>query len=357
MSSISPADVVFDASTGLIAVVLLISGIAKLPASDRTLQAIVDLGLPAWLQQRWIAIVLPVAELAIAVALLLGPVPLRFLGALAAAAMMLGFTAIVIRAVATGIDASCECFGAFSRDELDGWTIGRNAVLTVAAIAAASAGPDAPGLLFALVDRSSAELTLLVVIWVALAIIALLLRWALAQRAEARSLRADLSGLSSSGDGTAVTPTAAVAPASVGDLIPDAELVNSSGATLSLRRLDRGRAVLLVFMTSGCGKCAAAARAFPEWKERIGSTVTLRVATSSRPEQLAEKYPEIGDHARFGAKAAKAALGVARLPSAVLLGADGKIATPVAEGIDQIEALVNGIVEAQSTLREGRYLP
>jgi hypothetical protein len=43
MNDFSLVDIAIDASTGLIAVVLLVSGIAKLPAPERTLAAMVAL--------------------------------------------------------------------------------------------------------------------------------------------------------------------------------------------------------------------------------------------------------------------------------------------------------------------------
>jgi hypothetical protein len=349
MSDLSLVDVVIDASTGLIAIVLLVSGIAKLPAAQRTLAAMADLRVPTILRRRIVAQALPIFELGIALTLLFAPGLARFAAALAAVAMLLVFTVLVARAVRTGDEVSCECFGALSRDVVDGTTVVRNLVLLGAAIAASLVGPDGGSLVVSLTTGSTAELTLLVTLWIAMAAIALLARRNLDLRAQLRRVsKTDAPAEASANDVPDSQPLA-------GRPIPDAELVNSVGVALPLTRLDRrGRAVLLLFVKAGCGSCAPVARAFPEWEARIGANVTIRVATSSRPTDIAEAYPEYGDRVRFGARAARNALGVRTLPSAVLLGADGNVATEVAKGFMEITALVNGIEGAMRSLPELR---
>ncbi len=339
MVSISPADVVIDASTGLIAAVLLVSGITKLPSPVPTLRVMEGFGIPRVLRRRWIARALPIAELAIGLALLLLPGWGRFVAALAASAILLVFTVLVIRAVANGSDVSCECFGALSRDRVDGWTVARNLVLLLAAATAAFAGVGAPALLPSLLGRPFDEIALLIVVWLILGVVALL-RWNLDQRAQLARLRRGDAAV------TSVRPH----ELAVGDPIPDAELVNRVGVTLPLDRLDRGRAVLLIFLKAGCSSCERVVPWVPEWERRIGDTVTVRIATSSRPDEIDRIYPELGDRVRYGARAARAALGADRLPSAVVLGSNGMVASPVARGAEEIEALVNGIAEAQATL-------
>jgi hypothetical protein len=345
VSVLSPADVVIDASTGLIAVVLLISGIAKLPATDRTLAAMADLRVPKLLQRRAIARVLPIVELGIALALLVVPGVVRFAAALAAVAMLLVFTVLLTRAVRAGDEVSCECFGALSRDVVDGTTVVRNLVLLTGAIAAALVGPDGGSFVVSLTAYSAAELAVLMAIWIAMAAIAFLIRQNLDLRAALREATASPTAV---GD-TSARGIGANVP-STGRPIPDAELVNSIGVALPLNRLDRGRAVLLLFVKAGCGACVHVARAFPAWEARIGANVSLRIATSSRPNEIAGHYPEYGDRVRFGARGAHDALGVRMLPSAVLLGSDGTVASDVAEGFDEISALVDGIEDAMRSL-------
>lgn len=353
MTSISPADLVIDASTGLIAVVLLISGGAKVLAPAATLRGMVGLGVPRPFQQRWIAIAFAVVELLVGFCLVFGAGPVRFAAALVALAMMLGFTGLVAGALARGADASCECFGALSRDSLDGWTLGRNILFVLASVAAALAGPAAPSLLAAVQAISGLELALLVTVWVALALIAVLLRWALVERGRARGTATALASASPTRAGTAAAAPASGGELAIGSPIPKAELVNAEGMTLPLDRLVRGRAVLLVFVKAGCGGCKPVGERFDDWLARIGDTVELRVATSSRPKEMAAQYPQFGDRVRYGALGARRALGIEGIPAAIVLGHNGVIASPVARGIQEIEALVNGVEDAKRELAAG----
>ena len=344
MNDFSLVDIAIDASTGLIAVVLLVSGIAKLPAAERTLAAMVALRVPRPLQLRAVARTLPLFEIGIALALLFAPGVARFVAALAAVAMLLVFTLLVARAVRAGDEVSCECFGALSRDVVDGTTVVRNLVLLAAAVAASLVGVDGGSFVVSLTTLSAAEVALLVTIWIAMAAIALLARQNLDLRAELRRVRS-------------ANPPHGESPQSVSDdhsltggPIPDVELVDSAGVALPLARLDGGRAVLLLFVKAGCGSCVEVARAFPEWEARIGTRVSLRIATSSRPSDIAEYFAEYGDRVGFGARGARNALGVRKLPSAVLLGSDGTVATDVAEGFVEISALVDGIEETMRSL-------
>ncbi|WP_448809171.1 MauE/DoxX family redox-associated membrane protein [Agromyces bauzanensis] len=352
MSDFSPVDVVIDASTGLIAVVLVISGVAKLRRSDRTLQAMVSLRVPPLVQRRFVAHALPIVELVLGATLVFAPGLSRFAAALATSVMMLVFTVLIVRVVRAGDDVSCECFGALSRDRVDGATLVRNVVLLAASIAAIMVGPSGASLVGSLASGSVAELVLLAVVWAALSAIALLLRRNLDLRAQLR--RAEVSSEGRHHHDPAVDATGR--RTLTGAPIPEAELVNSVGVTLPLKRLARGRAVLLVFVKAGCGSCADVARAFPGWEARIGANVTLRVATSSRPADVADQYPEYGDRVRYGAHGARDALGVRMLPSAVILGSDGAVASEVAEGYLAISALVNGIEDAMRSLPVVREL-
>lgn len=353
MTSISPADLVIDASTGLIAVVLLISGGAKVLAPEATLRGMAGLGVPQPFQRRWIAVAFAVVELLVGLALVFGAGPVRFGAALVALAMMLGFTGLVARALTRGTDASCECFGALSRDSLDGWTLGRNIVFVLASVAAVLAGPAAPSLLTVVAGAPGPELALLLTVWIALALIAVLLRWALVERGRARAAEAALASASTVRPGMASAAPASNGSLAIGSPIPRAELVNSEGMTLPLDRLVRGRAVLLIFVKAGCGGCKPVGERFDDWLARIGDTVELRVATSSRPKEMAAQYPQFGDRVRYGALGVRRALGIEGIPAAIVLGHNGVIASPVARGIQEIEALVNGVEAAKRELAAG----
>jgi thiol-disulfide isomerase/thioredoxin len=345
---ISPVDASIDAATGLIAVVLLVSGLSKLRTPDRTLMAMADLRVPRFARRRWIAALVPVLELALAAGLVVLPGWGRLAASAAALLLFLVFTWFVVGVIRRGEQVTCDCFGSLSRDPIDRWTVVRNVVLVVASAVALGAGPFAPSLVVRAFTSGVATLWTLAALWVLMLAIALAVGTILRQRRHIDRLRFVIND-----QAEARTRRVAEGPLE-GSRIPEAELVTPTGTTLPLSRLSRGRAVLLIFVGSGCGDCAEVARAFPEWQQRIGTNVRLLVATSARPDELEKDYPEFGDSARFGALAARQALGVRMVPSAVVLGSNGLVASEVVEGSRAIADLVDGLAAAIAQATDGR---
>lgn len=330
--TISPVSVVIDVATGLIVFTLLLSGLAKMRTPDRTLTAMQGLGIPVLLQRRWVALLVPIFELVLGVILLTAPGPLRFLAAVATAALMTAFTFYVTRAVFRGVEVACECFGSASSAPVDRLTIARNALLLICALIATGVGLDGPSLVFSLdpVRLSVIALTLL-----AVGAAVLMAR----QHRHIDRLRAVINQ-------TADRYRRASDEPLTGTPIPEAELVSASGVTKKLSGLGGGRAVLLIFTKAGCGDCANVARSLPEWTNQLRDVVRPVIATSSAPERLFAEYPEFVGHTFFGAHAAREALGIRSLPTAVLLAADGgSVATEVVEGSAAIAELVLALEE------------
>ncbi|WP_164232994.1 TlpA family protein disulfide reductase [Microbacterium hydrocarbonoxydans] len=333
----NPVEFISMFSTGFVAFVLLFSGATKLGRAARTLDSMGALGVPAFAQRRWIAAAVPLWEIGLGLALLLTSGWLRAASAALALGTFAVFTVFLIGVLRRGEEVDCGCFGPLSADDrVTGWTVARNVVLIIASTIAAVTAASRPALV---VELFTAEATL--VLFTALA-------WTLVALAVVTAALVRLRRPSE--DPAASASAAPTIAAGVGDPLPAAELVSGDGVTLPLNVLGAGAPVLLVFLSAECGKCAAVAKRLPEWQEQIGSSVLLRVATSSRPDFLASKYPEAAPFAYYGARAAKNALGIEGIPSAVLLGGlqHPFVASPVAHREDEIDALVRGIVEAQA---------
>ncbi len=88
-----------------------------------------------------VALALPVAEIAIGLALVTG---LHARGAaIVAALLLLAFAGGMVQAIARGIDLDCGCFGHYVEAQVSWWTVGRNLTLTAFA-AIVTLGPDMP---------------------------------------------------------------------------------------------------------------------------------------------------------------------------------------------------------------------
>lgn len=88
-----------------------------------------------------LALMLPVAEIVIGLALVTGVYARG--AAITAGVMLVGFAVGMVQAIVRGIDLDCGCFGHFAEAQVSWWTVARNATLTLIAITIAM-GPDMP---------------------------------------------------------------------------------------------------------------------------------------------------------------------------------------------------------------------
>jgi hypothetical protein len=92
--------------------------------------------------------------------------------------------------------------------------------------------------------------------------------------------------------------------------------------------------VLLVFSQPGCGACHAIRADLQHWHRRLGERLIVAVVEHAREAGPAD-YPVLLDQAGDVA----AAYGIDATPSAVLIGANGRLASGVARGAGEIEEL------------------
>ncbi|WP_282781595.1 redoxin domain-containing protein, partial [Nocardia sp. CC201C] len=212
-------------------------------------------------------------------------------------------------------------------------TVVRNGVLIALAVlvaVGALAVPEVPGSLPA--DHA-----------VGMAVVAVLLALFLLIQGELRVVRRRLDEQALSTLGAEGLPVGAVAP--------EFELLTPEGDRSGLSDLLRaGRHLLLVFVHPHCEMCAALARELPRWHRRTAAELSIVVVGNGDPAEH-EKWAEVqgvGDIPVLVQQGNEAALRyrVRGTPSAVLIGADGRIAAPVARGATAIRELV---------VQSGRY--
>lgn len=88
-----------------------------------------------------LALMLPVAEIVIGLALVTGVYARG--AAITSSVMLVGFAVGMVQAIVRGIDLDCGCFGHFAEAQVSWWTVARNAALTLMALSVAM-GPDMP---------------------------------------------------------------------------------------------------------------------------------------------------------------------------------------------------------------------
>lgn len=320
----SPVEFALAFSTGLVCTTLAVSGIAKLRRTDKTLRALNALDLPIALRTRSLARALPIAELLLAGALLLSAGVFRAAAGIAATMLFSMFTALLVRVLVRGESVDCGCFGGASSDgRVSAWALARNGALILCAFVIATTDGTRESFVAELARTPPQQLVLLGLAGT-FALLMVLAREIVVLRKLLQEASARPPGLSEEGN-----------------TVPDIELVDRTGLTLPLRMLGRGRPVLLVFASAECSSCREVGSAIAGWAEQL-SPIQVRLVTSSRPGEVARRFPGAEPYSLYGARAIRRSLNVERSPAAIVLGDSGRgdLTSQIAYGTSEIEALV-----------------
>jgi peroxiredoxin len=285
----------------LLAVVFAIAGAAKLADRDGVRQVAAEFGAPAGLLAplAWLVVA---AELGVGLALLVDGS--AQIGALTALALLVVFSAAVVANVSRGRRPSCHCFGRLHAAPVGWSTVARNALL------ASVAGFVAVGGRFPVAFAALAAVA--AVVWVTLE-----QRRAVRRGRPARSFTLD----------------------------------DQRGRTWTLEELLVPRTpLLLVFSAPGCGACRTFMGELTSWQGELNGQLTVAVVSAGpRDEHPASANGEQGLRLLEDAEGAVSeTYGVRATPSAVLIGADAKLAAAPAVGGEQIAALVTQATRAEA---------
>lgn len=314
------ADIAFVARL-VLAAVFVLAGLAKLLDASGTREAVAGFGVPARLAGP-AARLLPASELAVAAALAV-PAWSRA-GAVGALALLGGFSAAVVANLARGRQPDCHCFGQLHSAPIGAATLRRNAVLAGAAGLVLWRGPGrAPALPAGdggdrLVAAGAALLVLTVVLLVWAVVNLLRQHGRLLLRLDAlEALVGDHPGL----------PVGAVAPGF--------SLSSLSGPVLTLDDLlAAGRPVMLVFTDPACRPCGTLLPEIGRWQRDYDGSVTVAVVSRGDPEvnRAKARAARLDDVLLQADREVARAYETTATPSAVLIGEDGRIASPVVAG-------------------------
>jgi thiol-disulfide isomerase/thioredoxin len=232
-------------------------------------------------------------------------------GGAAGLALLYTFSLIVLVALALGRRPECRCFGSVRSAPVGARTLGRNLGLAVAA--AYVAAPLLRGYIL--------ELTLLAVAGVAVALgIAVV------------HLRRQLDR---------PAPPAVAADPLIGTPAPPFDLAAAAAGRVSLTSLlETGKPAMLLFMGVNCQVCHRMIPTVKRWHAEHAAALTVAVVMrdsmaanmmfdSGGPDVLLQAREEVSE-----------AYGVTLTPAAVAIGPDGRIASGIATGPDEIAALV-----------------
>jgi peroxiredoxin/uncharacterized membrane protein YphA (DoxX/SURF4 family) len=347
----------------VLAAVFTVAGVAKLLDLQGSRKAVIEFGLPARLASP-LALLLPLAELGVAVALI--PASSAWLGALGAMGLLLMFVVGISVNLARGRKPDCHCFGQLHSAPAGWKSLARNGALAAVAgfiLWAGYYGGDAgPSALSWLEALSAAPLLAVFGGVVVLSLLAgqwwflihlLRQNGRLLVRLEAveTSLASNGSAVGLSQNGSPLHQEAEGLP--VGSEAPQFSLSGIYGETLTLDALrSSGKKVMLLFTDPGCGPCNAMLPEVGRWQEEHAHKLTLALVGRGEVEENKTKAQE---HALENVVLQKdwevsEAYEVRGTPSAVLISPDGKVASPVAGGAEGIRALLSYAVSERAQL-------
>jgi len=312
----------------VLAGVFALAGVAKLRDREGSRRAVREFGVPDRAAAA-VGLLLPLAELAIAAALVLTP-SARW-GAIAALVLLLAFIAGIANALRRGEAPDCHCFGQIHSAPAGRGTLLRNVVLSVLALLVIVEGPGAA------IDSWVAARTAAELIAVAAGIGALILgALSLHLWRETRRLGRAL--------GTAQRIAATAPPGvPIGSSAPGFTLDDLRGRTVTMDALrDRGRPLLLVFASPGCASCVEVLPQLGNWQRALSERLTIAVISTGDPgsheaweqeygldDVLLQKDVEVAEAYR-----------IRGTPSAVIVTRDGTVASNPAETVFGIEPLL-----------------
>jgi thioredoxin-related protein len=307
-----------------------IAGAAKLVDQQGTRDAVKNFGAPEAMAPA-LSVALPIAELAIAIGLLFaGTTAVSALAAL----LVLGVFVVAIGAnLARGRTHDCHCFGQLYSRPL-GWpTLLRNVIFGAAAgfvLWQAQTRPVA-GILTTLARLSLAQWLMLLVVLVV--IVAIMFYSHRQQKSLLMKTSLPPRGL----------PLDSIAP-------PFEVNAYAGGKSSLAQLLAYGRPLLLVFTNPGCGSCIVLFEEIKKWQDSHSEQLTIalisfgtikenfvNVARNGLGQVLLQQKREVAE-----------AYGANVTPTAVVVSASGRIASPLAAGADEIRALLASVLGSSS---------
>jgi thiol-disulfide isomerase/thioredoxin len=327
----------------LLAAVLAVAALAKLADREGSRQAVVAFGAPRSAAAP-LALVLPVAELAVAVLLL--PAATALAGALGALVLLLLFSAAIALNLVRGREPECHCFGQLHSAPAGPGALVRNGLLAVVAaltLAATLAGDDPSAVGW--VERLDGAETAVLAIGAAALVLAVAGAMAFVSllRSHGRVLaRLERMERTLAAAGLTGQPRAERV---VRGLEPGTPAPRFAGLDeLLASRLP----ALLLFVSPGCDPCRALLPEVALWQTEHADRLSVAVVSTGEPEKVGAEAAELGLKRVLVDEGLELyhVFEANGTPSGVLIAADGSIGSHVASGQEQIEALVAGVVDA-----------
>jgi thiol-disulfide isomerase/thioredoxin/uncharacterized membrane protein YphA (DoxX/SURF4 family) len=333
-----------------------VAGIAKIFDPEGSKKAFTDFGVPTSLV-RPAAFLLPVFELAVAGTLLF--VPSSWFGAIGASVLLLIFTAGMLYQMSKGNAPDCHCFGQIHSEPVGVSSIVRNMVMLVPAVILVFQGRARQGLDIVRSDQDILFTAVGLSVIVSLLAAVMFLK-SVSEQQKQIMRRIELMELIGR-ESTDVEREDIGHPREglpLGALVPDFELPDLDGKTVSLKDIKADKKpVVFFFVAPTCTPCRALLPQFEEWQRDLADKVKFvfisnRSAKDNRAKfdgdteklMLLQKDREVAE--LFRAK---------WTPMAVLMDTKGRIASFTGAGDLGLRELMEKVGE-EGSIDEFTYL-
>lgn len=317
------------------ALLLVVSGVAKVRHPEETRSAFGELRLPRALTRSPAPVLLPWAEIVLAVAIVVTPPPFALAVSVVVLALFVAYLVVIVRALGFGYPVTCSCFGRLGLGEVTRRTALRNVLLVVVAALGVWSATAGNSVAARLLDASAQT-------WVWLGLVVLTVAVVVVTFGGTKGDPLTREPVTADGADSGEEADYERQP------IPFAVLETEDGQTVTMHELTSSGAVLLLFLSPSCGSCLPVIERLPEWDAGLGP-VSLRAVVWSPLDEAVAAQPHLAGRVLRDPDAITARIFRVGTPGAVLLGADGALAGgPVqgAEVLDFYEDVRAELVEA-----------
>ncbi len=338
-----------------LAAVFAVAGISKLANLEASRQSVMGFGVPKRLAQS-IGWLLPIAEIVTAILLLF--VESAWAASLAALLLLALFIIVISVSLARGLKTDCNCFGQIHSTPISWSLVARNLAFSALALVIIAQGKVDAGIdIFKLAERPTlaekinlfASFTIIVL----LGVLAIFLKQLLNQQQTIlRRLAALKDDASADGTLEIVTHQDLQMPRQawpIGAPAPSFALRTIDAEESSLDHLlANGKSLMLVFVAPSCAPCLALLADIEQWQRRSANQLTLVILSKGSLEENQKKFDDYAiEHILLQQESEVAeAYQIPWTPGAIVIQADGTIASHVAYGSEQIRELFNHLVTA-----------
>ena len=321
-----------------LALVFAVAAVAKLADRDRTAQTLDEFGVPERLLGA-AAMALPLAELAIAAALI--PAPTAAAAAIGALALLVLFSLGVAAALRRGERPDCNCFGQVGSKPVGRSTFVRNGLLaTLAAAVALGGGGSSFAEAFDGVTGTEGLVGAGIVAVVAAIALQAWFSWQLFRQNGRLVARVSVLERALAGDAAPVQHSAL----EIGDPVPSFALPDLEGARRSLDDLlAPGAPFALLFSDPGCAACGPLLGRLAEVGDEQEAPIEIVVISRG---DAAEERTRMNGHLPATVLLQEAhevadLCGVPAVPTAFVVDAAGRLASEAVAGQEGIEELIS----------------